>query len=293
MMRNLIPLFGILLGLAATTASAQSTISNDPFELDFGKGTWGAMLPSYDLGSDSTGSSAFQDDLDNPGFIMQLKTIRRFLGTRTSFETRWFYGIVGANSAGNEADISFANPTTGAAETFSGGRSHLSSDTDYYGYDITLRDTWQTRFGGLSAGIHFSYFAFDQEFKANYDSVRLFEETLDSDFLGGKGFVGWDGYFQGRATNVDLAVGYFDVDADYQFNSGTVTGNRRLSGQDFATTIDLNATTRTTWNIGEVGITGGITYIDNMPKINHAPGGLATIGSGDAVLINAMVEWIF
>lgn len=290
---GVLSLIGLCLGMAATPALAQSTISNDPFEIDLGKGTWGVLLPSYDLGTDSGGSSAFQDDLDNPGFLFQLRTIRRFLGTRTSFESRWFYGWGDANSLGNELDIDFANPATGATESLSGGRSHLSSDLDHYGFELTLRDTWQTRFGGLSAGIHFSYFAFDQDFDTRYGGVDLFEETLESDFIGGKGFVGWDGFLKGRASNIDVAVGYFDVDAEYEFNAGSIAGERKLSGRDFSTTVEVNATTRTQWNLCEVGLTFGVMYISDMPQIIHAPGAAATLGDGDAVLINGMVEWIF
>jgi hypothetical protein len=99
-MRSFVSLFVLTFaGLVAATATGQSTNSNDPFELLAGTGALGVFMPSYDLGSSSTGGSAFQDDLDNPGFSGQLKTINRFLWTRTSFETRWFYGMADANRA--------------------------------------------------------------------------------------------------------------------------------------------------------------------------------------------------
>jgi hypothetical protein len=286
------PFVFVFAGLVATTAMGQSTNSNDPFEIFVGKGTLGVFLPSYDLGTSSTGGSAFQDDLDVPGFSGQLRTIKRFLGTRTSFETRWFYGIANANSLGN-GDIDFANPATGAAESFSGGRAHLGSDLDHYGCDIALRDTWQTKFGGLSAGTSFSYFTFDQEFETSYDRRALFQESLESDFLGGKALLGWDGWFLGRATNLDLAVGGFDVNADYDFKAREVAGNRKAHADDITATVEFWATRRAEINWGEIAISLGALYINDMPQIVHAPGSVATIGSDDAMTAQLLFEFIF
>lgn len=276
----------------APAARGQSTISNDPYELDFGKGMWGVMLPSYELGTSSAGGFGIQDDLDDPGFFWQLKGIRRFLGTRTSAEVRTFYAAAGANSLRPEGNFDFLNPADGSAQSLTGGRGQLHSDVDHYGFDFALRDTWVTPVGGLSAGMTISYMAFDQEFESRYNTISLFEEQLESDFVGGKGFVGWDGYLFGYASNIDLLFGYYDVDAAYEFAGNTIGGSRSIERGDQSATVEIWATTRTEFNIGEVGLTLGAMYIDQMPRIIHNQGA-ATIGTDSAATLTAMVEWIF
>jgi hypothetical protein len=169
----------------------------------------------------------------------------------------------------------------------------LGSDLDHYGYDITLRDTWKTRFGGLSAGTSFSYFAFDQDFEASYGQRALFQESLESDFLGGKALFGWDGWVLGRATNLDLAIGGFDVNADYDFDARSVAGNRTAHRDDISTTIELWASRRAEVNWGEIAISAGTMYISEMPQIVHAPGSVATISADDAMTAQFLVEFIF
>lgn len=278
--------------IVAPKAQAQSTISCDPFELDFGKGMWGVMLPSYELGSTSAGGIGIQDDLDDPGFYWQLKAIRRFLGTRTSAELRTFYAAAGANTIRPDGQFDFLSPFDGSAQSLTGGGGYLESSVDHYGFDFALRDTWVTPVGGLSAGMAFSYMAFDQDFEAGYNNVNLFDETLESDFTGGKGFVGWDGFLFGYASNIDLLFGYYDVDAEYEYRGESLAGNRIVERGDQSLTVEIMATTRTSFNFGEVGLTVGAMYIDEMPRIEHNLGA-AVISDDSAATLTAMVEWIF
>lgn len=277
---------------AASTASAQSDVFTDPFELEIGKGTWGVFLPSYNLGDLSSGESRFQDDLDDPGFIIRLNAIRRFLGTRTSMETRGWYAFAGANSLSPEGDIIFDNPGTGGTSLVSGGRGHLESNTSHYGGEFRLRDTWRTRFGGLSAGMTATYMAFDQDFEVEFGNRRLFDETLQSDFVGGKGFVGWDGALMGYRSKIDLLFGYFDVDAEYEYDGAAFAGNRRVEGGEQSGTIEIQASTRRFFNVGEVGLTLNAMYITDMPSLiqNNGP---VTLGDEEAATVSAMVEWVF
>lgn len=272
-------------------AAAQSDVFTDPFEIEFGKGTWGLLLPSYNLGTGTDGA-AFQDDLDNPGFIFQLKAIRRFLGTRTSMEARTWYALAGANSLSSEGDFEFLNPASGAAQSLTGGRGQISTDTDHYGGEFLLRDTWRSRFGGLSAGVAFTYMGFDQDFQAEFNGVRQFNETLESDFTGGKGFVGWDGKVLGYASRVDLLFGYFDVDSRYEFDGQALSGTRNLSGGGNSGTVEINASTRRFLNIGEVGFSVNAMLITDMPSLvqNEGP---VTIGSEEAATISFVIEWVF
>src|SRR6056297_2887112 len=121
-MRSLFPVcwfFVVATGLGQSV-SAQSTISDDPFEVTFGYGPMGLLLPSYQTGRKIAGGSAFRDDGDTLGVMGDLKAVRRFLGTRTSFETRGFYGLALANSTNNPADINANSPIDGADNFRSG-----------------------------------------------------------------------------------------------------------------------------------------------------------------------------
>lgn len=251
---------------------------------------WGTLMPGYDLGTADTGGSAFQDDQDSLGVNWELKAVKRFLHTRTSFESRIFYGLSWSNQTGGPAGIDIPNPISGANSNFTGGQAHLDSDLDHYGFDLSIRDTWRTAVGGLSAGMSFSYMAFDQEFQAEYNQVRILTETLDSDFLGGKGFVGWEGFVFGRATNLDLAFGYFNLDADYQFDGGSVTGNLGKSLADHASTVEASWTTWTHVGKYYTGLTLAGMYISEMPTIEHNVGSQVTLNTEDAGTVSAMVQ---
>ncbi len=282
---------GIAIALAlCARAEAQTTISEQPLELTFGKAFWGALLPEYKVGQDGDGRSAYQDDNDTLGALWEMKAVRRFLWTRTSLETKAFYGLANANSNADSIDVNVPNPITGASSAFTGGRSHLDADVDHYGFDFALRDTWQTHVGGLSAGCGFSYMAFDQDFRLDYSGDRLFKESLDSDFVGGKGFVGWDGYVLGRASNLDLTFGYYDMDADYQFTGAAIAGSRFDEISRNSTTVDLSFTTRTMIRGRIFGLTTGAMYISRIATIQRDATGAAFLGTDNAATVRAMLE---
>ena len=280
----------MLTSIFAQGVQAQSTIAPRPFDLTFAKTTNGFLLPSYNLGTSAEGGSAFQDDLDNIGSTGELKAVRRYLHTRTSFETRIFYGLSFSNQTQSPSDINVFNPIDGSGNAFTGGSAHLGGDLDYYGGDFAIKDTWQTRFGGLSAGVAFSYFAFDQSFDADYGRLRLLSEDLNSDFLGGKGVFGWEGFLFGRATSLDLGLGYYDLDADYQFNGNAVAGNLSKELSDQSGTIDLSMTTWTQIGRFYTGLSIGGMYISDMPTIQHNDGSQVTLGTDDAAVLNATIQ---
>lgn len=277
--------FGFFSCFIVVAASAQSTISDDPFELSYGSGSWGVLMPSYSYGTDAGGSPAFQDDGDTFGARWQLSAVRRFLGTRTSFETNAFFGWAEANSSGLGGG-NLPDPATGAPIPLAAGSTHLESGLNHYGVDVALRDTWRTRFGGLSAGAGFSYMAFDQDFELELNDVRLVKEELDSDYVGGKAFVGWDGCFAGRRSKLDLTAGYYDLSTDYT-NNGTALPN--ALPEDFATTADVEFTTYFSLRGFDTGLTIGAMYISDMPQIIHAAGP-ASLTTDDAVFIRAMLQ---
>ncbi|MDG2223798.1 MAG: hypothetical protein P8L85_20635 [Rubripirellula sp.] len=275
--------------VGAPAAFAQSTISDRPWELTSTRGAWGIFLPDYDLG-DAGGSSAFRDDMDGVGYYSDFKVVRRFLGTRTSFESNMFFGVARLKSEGATGNITVPNPANGAAESFSGGRTKLKSDVNNYGIDLTLRDTWRTRLGGLSAGCSASYMAFDQKFDADYGATQVLREKLYTDYLGGKAVFGWDGCFKGRASNLDLMIGFFDMDADYRFIGQTVPGSDRQKFSKNATTVESYFTTRTFFRGYQIGWKVGAMYISDMPVIRHTASQPASIETEDAVTFSGLIE---
>ncbi|MEM1069938.1 MAG: hypothetical protein AAGG48_02045 [Planctomycetota bacterium] len=268
---------------------AQSTISDRPWELTSSHGVWAAFLPDYELGTAAAGP-AFQDDLNNVGYITDLKMVRRFLGTRTSFETNAFYALAGSSFDGSVSNISVPDPATGGANPFAGDRRRLDSHVDHYGFDITLRDTWRTRFGGLSAGCAFSYMAFDQDFDIDYGTTQLMEEELNTDFRGGKAVFGWDGRLHGRPSNFDLLIGFYDMDTEYRFIGQAIAGADSQEFSRNATTIETYFTTRCDIRGCQVGWKIGAMYISDMPVIEHTPTQRASINSDDAVTLSGIVE---
>lgn len=281
----------LLLGFGMATAlQAQSTISDNPFEISTGQGLWGAFLPAYELGSNANGAPAFRDNLDDVGYHGDLKAVRRFLGTRTSFEGRIFFGYAESRSKTGEIDIDIPNPISGAITSLSGDGTHLKSKVDNYGIDFTLRDTWRTRFGGLSAGCVFSYMGFDQTFQSDYGATRLMSEKLDSDYRGGKGFVGWDGCVLGRASNLDFLVGFYDMNAKYTFEGGSIVGADMVKSTKTATTIETNFTIREDFRRIQIGATLGVMYISHMPTIERNVGLPVSLGTDDAVSLKMLFE---
>ncbi|MFK8112000.1 MAG: hypothetical protein AB8B91_07345 [Rubripirellula sp.] len=273
-----------------TSAVAQSTISDDTFEVSGGVGLWGAFLPDYELGENADGGVAFQDDLDDLGYITQLKAVRRFLGTRTSFEADVFYASADSVSNSEVIDVDVPNPQNGASNPGIGQAPRLNSEANHYGYNLTLRDTWRTRFGGLSAGCAFSYMRLDQNFDVDYGGTHWLNEDLDSKFRGGKGFVGWDGVFAGRQSNLDLLFGFYDMDVDYTFNGESIAGSLNQEFSKTIGTIETRFTTRTAIRSYLVGWTIGATYFTDLPTIEHNVLSPVSIGTDDAVTLTGMVE---
>ncbi len=276
--------------LLAGSARAQSTISNRAYELTAGGGLWGALLPAYELGTSSAGGHAYRDSLDDLGGLVQAKAVRRFLWTRTNFEAQGFYAAADSSSTSSSTSVDVPNPISGAVASLVGGRPRLGSDVKHYGGDVGLRDTWQTSFGGLSAGALFSYMAFDQQFDVDYSGSNLFREDLDSEFRGGKAVFGWEGYLYRHATNLDFAIGFYDLNSDYRVATPTTPRQTLAQWQENATTFETSLTTKTCIREVEVGLTLGLMYISDMPRINHRVGTPATIVSDDAVTLTGMIE---
>lgn len=280
----------VLCLIGTCKVQGQSTISNSPFELSTGQGLWGALLPAYSLGEDGSGSTALSDDMDALGYQGDLKAVRRFLGTRTSFEGRAFYATAESTANGGSSNLTMLRPADGSPAEIQPGATRLRSDVENYGFDVLLRDTWITRFGGLSAGCAFSYLAFDQTFNSTVGGAALLREELDSDFRGGKGFVGWDGCFCGRPTNIDLLVGFYDMNAAYDSQAGILGAAAQNEMTKNVTTIETNFTTRRDFREIQIGATLGVTYFSDMPTIERAAGQAVSIGTDDAVTLKFLFE---
>lgn len=268
----------------------QSTISNSPFELSTGQGLWGALLPAYTLGEDAGGAPALSDSMDLLGYHGDLKAVRRFLGTRTSLEGRAFYATAESTANGGTSGLTMLSPSSGAPVPIQPGATRLKSDVENYGFDILLRDTWITRFGGLSAGCAFSYIGFDQTFNSTVGGSDLLRETLDSDFRGGKGFVGWDGCFCGRPTNVDLLFGFYDMNAAYDSEAGLLGAATAQKMTKNVSTIETNFTTRHDFREIQLGATIGVTYFTDLPTIERNLAEPVSIGTDDAVTLKFLIE---
>lgn len=264
----------------------QSTISSRPLELSTGQGLWGAWLPKYAWGETLNNGAGIVDDMDLAGYHGDLKLVRRFLGTRTSFESRVFYATAESTASGANVSV-LPSLVSGASEIVGNVDStwRLRSDVENYGFDLSLRDTWVTRFGGLSAGCAFSYIALDQTFNSTIDNSPLLREELDADYRGGKAFLGWDGCFRGNPANLDLLVGFYDMNADYDA-VGTI--QREMTKN--VTTIEANFTTRRDFRDIQVGATLGLMYLTDMPMIEHNVDAPVSIGTDDALTLKFLFE---
>jgi hypothetical protein len=264
----------------------QSTISSRPLELSTGQGLWGAWLPKYAWGERLNNGAGIVDDMDLAGYHGDLKLVRRFLGTRTSFESRVFYATAESTASGANVSV-LPSLVSGAPEVVGNVDStwRLRSDVENYGFDLSLRDTWVTRFGGLSAGCAFSYIALDQTFNLTIDNSPLLREELDADYRGGKAFLGWDGCFRGNPANLDLLVGFYDMNADYDA-VGTI--QREMTKN--VTTIEANFTTRRDFRDIQVGATLGLMYLTDMPMIEHNVDAPVSIGTDDALTLKFLFE---
>jgi hypothetical protein len=276
--------------LVPVAVRGQSTISDLPLEITSTRGVWAPLLPAYELGVNANGAPAFRDDGDDVGYLGEMEVLRRFLGTRTSIGAKGFWGFAGSSHTTGVIDIDVPNPSTGASNTFSGNASHLESDLDHYGLDLSLVDTWRTRWGGLSAGIAASYMAFDQKFDADYGAIQLLREKLNTDFMGGKALFGWDGCLWARPTRVDLGIGIYDMDVDYRFIQQTITGSLDRELSKTAVTIEPSITTYKTIFGYRCGFTFGAMYLSDLPIIRHRAGARATLDTDDAVTLNGLLE---
>ena len=266
---------------------AQSTISDRPLEVSTGQGLWGAWLPKYSWGETPSGNAVISDDMDLFGYHGDLKIVRRFLGTRTSFESRVFYATAESTANGVGAGENLPRPDGGVPDfNLSSGQAwRLTSGVENYGFDVSLRDTWVTRFGGLSAGCAFSYIAFDQTLDTTLNNLDLLREELDANYRGGKAFVGWDGCFLGRPSNLDLLIGFYDMNADYDTDI-----NYQTEMSKNVTTLEANFTTRRVFREIEFGTTLGVMYFTDMPMIEHNDNAPASIGTDDAFTMKFLFE---
>jgi len=286
MSRAVLSLALVFFVLGACKVHGQSTISNRPLELSTGQGLWGAWLPKYAWGETLNNGAGIVDDMDLAGYHGDLKLVRRFLGTRTSFESRVFYATAESTASGANVSL-LPSLTSGAPQSVGsvGSTWRLKSDVENYGFDLALRDTWVTRFGGLSAGCAFSYIAFDQTFNSSIDNSPLLREELDADYRGGKAFVGWDGCFRGNPANLDLLVGFYDMNADYDAD-GTIQSEMTKN----VTTIEANFTTRRDFRDIQVGSTLGLMYLTDMPMIEHNVNAPVSIGTADGLTLKFLFE---
>ncbi len=275
--------------LMAVDVRAQSTITDRPFDLVVGNGVWGAFLPDYELGDGAGGASVLRDDMDGAGYYGDIKAIRRFLGTRTSFEARGFYAYSGSESS-STGNMDVPDPISGGSNLFTAGSSRLSADTNHYGFDIGLRDTWRTRFGGLSGGCYFSYMAFDQTFDVDNGATQLMSEKLDSAYTGGKGFVGWDGCLCGKPSTLDFVVGFYQLRADYEFSGGALPGSYTATMHKTPITLETVFSQYHEFRGFQVGVTFAATYIAQMARIDHNVGAPVTLDSDRGGYIRMMFE---
>lgn len=285
----------MLLAAALTTgsANAQSTISDETWDIGFGKGVWGVVLPEYTSGTDTSGDAAYRDNLDDIGAIWQLDAIRHFHGTRTSFETRGFFAMALSNRNYEADTIGILSPSIGTPVlTSEAGTRHLDADVYHYGFDAALRDTWRTRFGGLSAGLGLSTMAFDQRFNADFNGLSLYEEDLDSSYFGGTAFVGWDGYVLGRASKIDLIYGYYDLDMDYAFRADSLP-NFDTDDSESAFKVELAGSTQFHLGGHHLALTAGVMYLSDIATIERNAGRPVSIGTDDAVTMNVSLAWLW
>jgi len=119
---------------------------------------------------------------------------------------------------------------------------------------------------------------------------RFITENLDTDYIGAKGFVGWDGCFLGRRSKLDLAVGYYDLNVDYQFaGSGGLPVSATDNLSDFATTAEVEFTTYFSLTGYDAGLTFGVMHLSDLPVITRGGTG-ASLTTDDAILISAQLE---
>ncbi len=273
-----------------SSLSAQTTITDRPWDVSVGNGLWGVFLPKYELGVDGALNPMVQDSGDSLGYQGDLKLVRRFLHTRTSVEARAFYGFAQSSDSAFGESFSVMNPYDGDAMDATSGALSLKSELDHYGYDIGLRDTWQTRIGGLSAGCQFSYMMFDQQFDVTHEGSGLLEEELSSTLIGGKAVFGWEGFVFHQPSILDLTLGFYQLRSDYRATGEGLGGVAETYQYANPTTIEGAFTTYREVRKVRLGTTVAVTHLGKMPSISRSPNSQATIAMDDGLLLKLMFE---
>ena len=310
MRRAVLSLALVFCVIGVCNAQGQRTSSNRPFEISTGQGAWGAWLPKYVWGcilddeydeiprsshhipkrylrderrSDEPG---IFDKMNLAGYQGDLRIVRRPSWTSTNFEGRVHYATAESTATGSEEIVLpvLVPRAHNQNEGIFSGTWRLKSEVQNYGFDYLLRDTWNTRFGGLSAGFGYSYLAFDQTFKSTLDNDPPFREELDTDFQGGKAFVGWDGQFRGNSTNLDLVFGFYNMNAKYEANFVEREMTKNVP------TLEANFATRRDFLDKQIGTTIGIPYLPEMPMIQHNFDAPVSIGTDDSLMLKVLLE---
>ena len=285
--------FAILLtacALICRTGGAQTTISDRPFDVTVGNGLWGVFLPDYEIGTDGEGEPVLTDNGDFLGYQGDLRLIRRFLHTRTSVEARVFYGAAQTSESNSVTSVDVGGDLGETSIVLGEGISHIQSDIDHYGYDLGLRDTWKTRFGGFSAGCLFSYMIFDQNYEISHGTDQILNEELTSEFIGGKATFGWDGYIRDCPSILDLSIGFHQLRSDYLGRSPQFTTQSHEHLYANPTTIEAAFTTFKSIRDVRIGTTFAVTHLGDMPQIIRGVGETPTIRFDDGLMLRLMFE---
>lgn len=288
----------VTLGLIATDptpATAQNTIADGGLELTFGKGSWLAFLPEYEWGQAADGDAAFEDDNTQIGSLFEFGGAYRFANTRTSIEANGFFAFSFSEDNLGTGDIEIPSLMGNGNAPFAAAHRRIDSEVYFYGGDFNLRDTWQSRYGGLSAGGGLSLMSLDQEFDLDLIQGGVetpIEENVNSDYVGGHVFVGWDGCFLGRASTLDLVFGYYDLDAEYDVKVNQAgVGNAELSKAAFK--LEVEASTRFKLFGCNAGLTAGGMYLSDVGQIVHPIDGPAALTTDDALVFTGTIDLIW
>ena len=290
MRRIFILLFLLCLTPSDLSICAQTTVSDRTLDITVGNGFWGALLPSYQIGSDQDSNPALSDDGDFFGYQGDLRLVRRFLHTRTAIEGRAFYGTAQSDNDNLVESMELIDPLSGNQILLGEGRANLKTSLDHYGYDLGLRDTWRTRFGGLSAGCLFSYMNFDQGFDISHTNDLVFVQELSSEFIGGKAVFGWDGLIRECPALFDLTLGFYQLRADLITDNPNTIGS--VSDYLYANPVTIEASFTTWHDVRDVrvGTTLALTHLDEMPQLVHQPGEQTAIELDDGLMLKLMFE---
>jgi hypothetical protein len=204
---------GLLVSLT-TLLLHHSALALEGSGVDASVGVWAPFLPAFN-------SPALSDSQDEFGSIVGLRTYHRFQGYRTNVE----------------AGINFGH----------------TSNIQMLNYEAGLRDTWDTRYGGLSAGLLFSGINFDQDIGAS---------QIDSDLIGAKIVGGWETVVGRTPLWIDLGLGLYDLNANY---TGAAPP-QQATLSEFTTTYSIAARTKHCCMGVPVSPMIGVEYFSDMPQ---------------------------